>query len=73
MPIYEYKCKNCEQRFELLRSFREGHAPAACPSCGSEQTSRQLSVFAAPTGGESGADNGACGWDAAAGMCFRGG
>ncbi len=72
MPIYEYKCKGCGRRFELMRSMRDGHAPASCPACGSPDTSRLLSVFAAQTGGGE-SDNGACGWDAAAGACFRGG
>jgi len=69
MAIYEYQCKTCRRRFELMRSMRDNHAPASCPECGSADTSRLLSVFAARTGGESDS----CGWDAAAGACFRGG
>ena len=73
MPLYEYKCKGCERQFELLRSFRDGHTPARCPACGSEQTNRLLSVFAAPHAESAGSDSGDCGWDAQAGACFRGG
>ena len=70
MPIYEYKCRTCGRRFEMLRSMRDGHAVAECPACGSGETNRLLSVFAAQTAG---AESDACGWDAAAGMCFKGG
>ena len=73
MPIYEYKCKECERQFELLRSFRDGQALARCPACDSEQTNRLLSMFAAPAAESVGSDGGACGWDAQAGACFRGG
>ena len=72
MPIYEYKCKTCERQFELLRSFREGQTPARCPACGSEQTNRLLSMFAAPAADNAGSDTG-CGWNEAAGACFKGG
>lgn len=68
MPIYEYRCKLCEKRFELLRGFGQKDATAACPACGSEQTRRELSVFAAPTGGD---DGGACGWSESAAACLR--
>ncbi len=45
MPIYEYTCKSCNQKFEkLVRTMAE--QAAACPSCGSKKTERQLSVFA---------------------------
>lgn len=68
MPIYEYRCKLCEKRFELLRGFGQKDASAACPSCGSEQTRRELSV-AAPHA--SSGDGGACGWNESAGACLR--
>lgn len=35
MPIYEYECRNCGQRFERLQSFSD--APVrVCPHCGGE-------------------------------------
>jgi putative FmdB family regulatory protein len=43
MPLYEYECQSCRQRFELL--VRE-QTVLACPSCHSEEIDRQLSVFA---------------------------
>ncbi len=35
MPIYEYRCRVCDTRFELLRSFSDT-SPVTCPKCGGE-------------------------------------
>jgi putative FmdB family regulatory protein len=44
MPIYEYRCRECDNDFEALVS---ASAPQAqCPSCGSEDLTRELSMFA---------------------------
>jgi len=41
MPIYEYRCKECEAEFEKY----------AWPTCASEQVMRKLSVFGLETVG----------------------
>jgi putative FmdB family regulatory protein len=41
MPIYEYGCRSCGDEFELLVLGSE--APA-CPSCGSADLERRLSL-----------------------------
>jgi putative FmdB family regulatory protein len=41
MPIYEYACKSCGQRFEAL--VRRDEVPA-CPSCGAAELDRLLSL-----------------------------
>ena len=46
MPIYEYACKVCKDRFEYLRPMSDGEA-ASCPVCGT-MSSRVLSLIAAP-------------------------
>lgn len=33
MPLYEYRCVQCGERFELLRSFGERDEEAECPRC----------------------------------------
>jgi len=43
MPIYEYACHGCGNEFETL--VRNGAAPD-CPSCGSTDLEKKLSVFA---------------------------
>jgi putative FmdB family regulatory protein len=33
MPLYEYQCDACGQRFELIQKYSAG-PPEACPKCG---------------------------------------
>lgn len=47
MPLYEYVCRACNTRFDALRAMKDADAPIACPNCGSEETSRAISLFAA--------------------------
>jgi len=43
MPIYEYQCQGCEHEFEeMQRITSEPHA--TCPTCGSEDCKRLLSL-----------------------------
>ena len=44
MPIYEYRCTACDERFEEL--VRNPDVTVACPACGDAQAERLLSVFA---------------------------
>ena len=43
MPIYEYVCRACAERFEVL--VHAGEKPK-CPGCGARKLDKQLSVFA---------------------------
>ena len=52
MPLYEYYCKSCQTRFELLRPLRSMDDPAQCPQ--GHGGERVLSTFAAFTQGNSG-------------------
>jgi len=45
MPIYEYGCSQCGERFEELVR-RPSEEKAACPACGSAQVERLPSAFA---------------------------
>ena len=42
MPLYEYLCDACGQRFELIQKFSDP-PPDACPKCGKGPVERQLS------------------------------
>lgn len=45
MPLYEFTCQGCRREFELLVHSTNWKG-AACPHCGSEKLTKQLSVFA---------------------------
>ncbi len=44
MPIYEYRCEACAERFEELLSSSDKPAPP-CPKCGSANVVRVYSPF----------------------------
>ena len=46
MPIYEYRCKQCDETFDKLRSFSQADAPVRCPHCEREGAERVISTFA---------------------------
>lgn len=62
MPIYEYRCLECGERFDALRPMAQSDAPIACPGCETDRTARTLSVFAAHSGGKvvAGSGGGSC-------------
>ncbi len=41
MPVYEFECEECGERFEDLTSSET--RSLACPACGAERTKRLLS------------------------------
>ncbi|MFM8529543.1 MAG: FmdB family zinc ribbon protein [Ilumatobacteraceae bacterium] len=45
MPLYEYRCKECDATFEVRRSMSESSNPAPCPE-GHANTVKLLSAFA---------------------------
>jgi putative FmdB family regulatory protein len=45
MPIYEYECRKCGQRFELRRSIADNDNSIRCPKCGVEKPQRVISAF----------------------------
>jgi putative FmdB family regulatory protein len=53
MPIYEYVCPDCKNRFELMRPVSQYSNSAQCPAC-KQQANRALSLFACRSGSEFG-------------------
>lgn len=49
MPIYEYICDGCGKKLELLVASHS--SKPTCPHCHSKKLARQISVFAAHSGG----------------------
>ena len=45
MPIYEFECAGCGERYETLRTGAGEEAPT-CPRCGGRQARRLPSPFA---------------------------
>jgi putative FmdB family regulatory protein len=43
MPIYEYRCGDCDRHFERYLATTAG--TASCPSCGGGRVKRTLSLF----------------------------
>ncbi|MCJ7723931.1 MAG: zinc ribbon domain-containing protein [Anaerolineales bacterium] len=43
MPLYDYHCLDCHQRFDIFLSFSEyGSTPVACPHCDSQNVKRRI-------------------------------
>ena len=45
MPIYEYECKKCDCRFEVLQKNVEENIGLTCPKCNAKNPVRIFSVF----------------------------
>jgi len=44
MPLYDYVCLNCRERFDVFMTYAEyGARPVACPHCQSGHVRRRLS------------------------------
>jgi putative FmdB family regulatory protein len=43
VPLYEYRCEKCEEKFDKLLPHSERDETRPCPSCGSEHTKRLVS------------------------------
>ena len=62
MPIYEYQCRGCSHRFEILQRMGEGSKGLACPNCDRKTLDKQFSTFAGSVGGSGeSATTGGCG------------
>jgi putative FmdB family regulatory protein len=75
MPIYEYNCRKCQSKFEKLVKNAANADDVVCPSCGSKDTAKALSVFAAVSsagGKPSALPKGMCGRCGGPGPCAMG-
>jgi putative FmdB family regulatory protein len=51
MPIYEYKCSECGERFEKWQRSISCEEAARCPKCGSQQVKKAVSLLGSTGGG----------------------
>lgn len=77
MPVYEYECSDCGKTTDALRRMAQADEPIPCAACGSAQTRRKHSVFAAAASEAGGASlpmagGGCCPCGKNAGACGMG-
>lgn len=49
MPIYEYQCTKCGEKFEVRQSIGEDGSKLNCPKCNAENPKRLFSSFSSPS------------------------
>jgi len=60
MPIYEYRCKECGERFEKLVRFSTSTSEIKCPKCGGQKVEKLISAFSAKISSTTVASASAC-------------
>ena len=45
MPLYEFRCEECEKRFTFLAGMIAESSEALCPRCGSSRLKKLMSSF----------------------------
>jgi len=65
MPIFDYRCKECKTLYDVLHKGKEIIEDIQCPSCGSTQYIKLMSLPSIITNGSSSSqcDTNACGMD----------
>lgn len=48
MPIYEYECTSCNERFEVRRGIDDDDKEISCPKCKTAHPKRTISLFGSP-------------------------
>ena len=44
MPVYEFNCSKCGERFEVMGSYAEREKAQTCPKCGGTEVKQVISV-----------------------------
>jgi putative FmdB family regulatory protein len=73
MPLYEYRCRDCGDRFEVLQRLGAGAEGLACRGCGAGSLEKQFSTFATATSSAAAAPVSRGAMDCGAGACCGGG
>jgi putative FmdB family regulatory protein len=58
MPIYEYRCEECDEPFEVFVRSSSQQINPTCPKCGGQKVKKAVSLFG--VGGAGGSLGGAC-------------
>jgi putative FmdB family regulatory protein len=54
MPLYEYTCRGCGGRFEVLQRIGSSSSEVSCPACGGHEVTKEFSTFASSVAGQGG-------------------
>lgn len=82
MPMYDFYCSDCRERFELFTSYATSVGGVSCPNCQGNRVRKLFSVFAtngrgsgssADSASDFGEDSGYGGGCACGGACSCGG
>ena len=49
MPIYEYRCRECGEKFEKLVRLSTSTSEIECPKCGGRRVEKLISAFSTKT------------------------
>lgn len=76
MPVIEYKCKQCDTKYEVFHKSVSNQEEVTCPKCNSKESKKLFSSFSASVSSshsEGGCASGNCdvpyGGGCASGMC----
>jgi len=47
MPIFEYRCSECNNKFDVLHKSSSSNEEVICPKCSSKKNKKLLSTFSA--------------------------
>ena len=61
MPIFEYKCSACNNKFEYLHKSSTIQEEVLCPVCNSNKNRKLFSSFSASMKSEANSSSGECG------------
>ncbi|MFO7444818.1 MAG: zinc ribbon domain-containing protein [Ignavibacteriaceae bacterium] len=60
MPLFEYKCKNCDTKYEVLHKSAVKQEEVACPKCHSTESKKLFSAFSASIDNSGGYSGSSC-------------
>jgi putative FmdB family regulatory protein len=75
MPIFEYKCKECDTVYDVLHKSTNDTKDVICPKCKSSKSIKLISTFSSKISSDSGSggcENGSCGMPSFGGGCSNG-
>ncbi|MFO7525867.1 MAG: zinc ribbon domain-containing protein [Ignavibacteriaceae bacterium] len=77
MPVFEYKCNDCNSKFEVLHKSSVNQEDVSCPECNSIHNKKLFSSFSASVEGSSSysgdsCSTGNCNTNASFGGCSSG-